>query len=125
MDPERRLFLTLIVLPAILSQQECAWYLGFRLHNIPRLVEAGLVFPLGHPEDNSVKHFALADLERLRADTKKLSRAMDAVQKGWKHKNRNKCSRRPITSGKSSAGRRQQPDQRQDNNDNGASDQHS
>ena len=95
MDPDRKQFLTLTILPAILSQQETAWYLGFRRHNIPRLVEAGVISPLGRPKPNSVKLFALADLERVRTDPKKLSRAVDSVQSGWKTKNRGRAHRRP------------------------------
>jgi hypothetical protein len=95
MDPDRRQFLTLTILPAILSQEETAWYLGFRRHNITRLVEAGIISPLGHPKPNSIKFFALADLERVRTDPKKLSRAVDSVQSGWKAKNRGRADRRP------------------------------
>jgi hypothetical protein len=88
MEPDERQFLTLLILPAILSQRQAAWYLGLKWHNIPRLVESGILSPLGRPKANSLKFFALADLERLRSDPKKLSRAIDSVQNGWKRKNR-------------------------------------
>ncbi len=95
MDPDQRQFLSLIVLPARLSQQEAAWYLGFQLHDISGLVNAGMLHPLGHPKPNSIKYFALADLERLRADVKRLSRGTDAVQVGWQRKN-NRGAKRPT-----------------------------
>jgi hypothetical protein len=87
MDPEEKQFLSLMILPAILSQHQAAIYLGLKWHNIPRLVEAGILTPLGHPKPNSLKFFALADLETLRSDPKKLSRSIDSIQGGWKRKN--------------------------------------
>jgi hypothetical protein len=56
MNSERQGFLTLSGLPpARLDSREAAWYLGFAPHDIPILVNAGLLKPLGHPPANSVE----------------------------------------------------------------------
>ena len=87
MDPEQRQFLTFTVLPACLSAQQTAWYLGFGLHDIRPLVANGILKPLGRPARTSSRFFALVELEQLRTDVKRLSKARDAVQTGWRRKN--------------------------------------
>jgi hypothetical protein len=42
-------FLSWKVVPARLDATQTAWFLGFEPHEIPRLVTAGLLKPLGHP----------------------------------------------------------------------------
>jgi hypothetical protein len=55
MNAERKDFLSVIrVTPARLDARETAWYLGFAAHDIPVLVSAGLLKPLGHPPANAV-----------------------------------------------------------------------
>ena len=73
--------------PARLTQQQAAWYLGFQFHDIPTLVAAGLLKPLGKPVANGQKYFASVELARLRADTKWLARASDAITAHWRRKN--------------------------------------
>lgn len=73
--------------PACLSQQQSAWYLGYKLHNIRILVAAGLLRPLGRPNQTCIKYFALVQLEECRRDAKWLSRATDAIYKAWRLKN--------------------------------------
>ena len=51
-------FLSWKVVPARLDATQAAWFLGFEPHEIPRLVTAGLLKPLGHPDRNSTKFFA-------------------------------------------------------------------
>jgi len=41
-------FLSWKVVPARLDANQAAWFLGFEPHEIPRLVTAGLLKPLGH-----------------------------------------------------------------------------
>lgn len=87
MDQEQRNLLSLRHLPACLSQQESAWYLGYKTHDIRILVAAGLLRPLGHPNQSSIKYFAAVELERCRQDIKWLGRATDAIYKAWRLKN--------------------------------------
>jgi hypothetical protein len=87
MSPEQRLLLTLVVLPGRLSVEQTAWYLGFQPHEIPVLVAAKFLKPLGHPAVSGVKYFATAQLSRLREDQRWLERASDAIVNFWKVKN--------------------------------------
>lgn len=88
MDAQREKFLNLKTSPARLNVQEAAWYLGFAQHDIPVLVSHGLLKPLGHPSDHSMKFFALVTLDELKGDPKWLARATDAMLQHWRGKNR-------------------------------------
>jgi hypothetical protein len=92
MDPEREKFLNLKTPPARLNVQEAAWYLGFAPHDVPILVAAGLLKPLGHPPHTGTKYFATATLEPLRTDLKWLARASDAIVNHWQNKNGRKAT---------------------------------
>lgn len=97
MNPERKDFLSVTrVIPARLDSQEAAWLLGFASHDIPILVNAGLLKPLGNPQTNAVKYFASATLTELRANTKWLSRATDAITRHWRNKNASKGKQRQM-----------------------------
>lgn len=87
MNPERKEFLTLKTLPARLTVEEAAWFLGFSLHDVPILVSAGLLKPLGHPRHNAPKYFATTTLEPLRNDLKWLAKSCDAIVCYWRKKN--------------------------------------
>lgn len=87
MNPERKEFLSVIQLPARVGVEEAAWLLGFAPHDIPVLVSAGLLKPLGHPPASGTKFFATATLQKLRDDDKWLSRASDAIVRHWQKKN--------------------------------------
>src|SRR5436189_6459676 len=84
-------FLSWKVVPARLDASQTAWFLGFEPHEIPMLVAAGLLKPLGNPSRNSMKFFATEILEQLRRDEKWLARASDAIANYWR--NRNACKR--------------------------------
>jgi hypothetical protein len=87
LNQDRKDFLSIRVLPARLNSEEAAWLLGFATHDIPILVRAGLLKPLGHPPPNGVKYFATEHLSKHRSDTNWMSRATDAVIKHWQNKN--------------------------------------
>jgi len=78
-------FLSWKVVPARLDATQAAWFLGFEPHEIPRLVTAGLLKPLGHPARNSTKFFATETLEQFRRDEKWLARASDAIASYWRN----------------------------------------
>jgi hypothetical protein len=83
-------FLSWKVVPARLDATQTAWFLGFEPHEIPRLVTAGLLKPLGHPARNSTKFFATETLEQFRRDEKWLARASDAIASYWRERNAHK-----------------------------------
>ena len=80
-------FLGWKVIPARLDAIRTAWFLGFDPHEIPMLVTAGLLKPLGHPARNSTKFFATETLEQFRRDEKWLARASDAIANYWRDRN--------------------------------------
>lgn len=77
-----------------MDAQEAAWYLGFATHDIPILVRAGLLKPLGHPTTSAIKYFATAILSELQGDTQWLARASDAIVRHWHTKNARKTKTR-------------------------------
>lgn len=87
-------FLSWKVVPARLDATQTAWFLGFNPHEIPLLIAAGLLKPLGHPARNGAKFFATEILEQLRRDEKWLARASDAISAHWR-----KCNARKQKAG--------------------------
>jgi hypothetical protein len=87
MDPQRERFLNLKNVPARLSTEEAAWYLGFAIHDIPVLVARGLLKPLGRPVQSATKYFASVTLAELRNDPHWLARATEALSAHWRAKN--------------------------------------
>jgi hypothetical protein len=85
-------FLGWKIVPARLDATQTAWFLGFEPQEIPMLVAAGLLTPLGHPARNSTKFFATETLEQFRRDEKWLSRASDAIRNYWRERNARKKS---------------------------------
>lgn len=90
MNNERKDLLSLTTLPARLSTDEAANYLGFQRDHIAILVKAGLLKPLGQPKPNCEKYFATVKLMELRQDAQWLSRATAALSQQWKEKNARK-----------------------------------
>lgn len=81
-------------LPARLDADQTARVLGFASHDIPILVHAKLLQPLGKPQPNAVKYFATAELEELRSDQSWLSAATKAVSQHWRVRNERGRSQR-------------------------------
>ena len=100
MNPEARSVLTLALLPARLNAEQAAILLGFSAHDIPTLVTARLLRPLGTARHNTVKYYATVDLLRLREDAKWLAKATEAVSAHWVHKR----SRRGLGGANGAAG---------------------
>ena len=92
-------FLSWKVVPARLDATQAAWFLGFEPQEIPMLVAAGLLKPLGHPARNSTKFFATETLEQFRRDEKWLARASDAICDYWRVRNGRKRIRGRGTQG--------------------------
>jgi len=92
MQQEIERFLNLRHLPANVSAELAAAYLGFAPHEIPILVGKSLLKPLGHPAQNSPKFFLTATLEELRRDEKWFGKARDAIADHWHNKNTRKPS---------------------------------
>ena len=79
--------LTVVRLPARLDSDHTARLLGFQRHDIPLLIQAKLLKPLGKPVPNSPKYFPATAVEELRSDHHWLDAATRAITEYWKHKN--------------------------------------
>jgi len=69
-------------LPGRLTPEQTATLLGFAPHDIPVLVKAKLLRPLGKPLRNACKWFPANEVENLRGSTKWLEAAVKAVSEG-------------------------------------------
>jgi hypothetical protein len=86
-NPQRLQFLNLRNLPARLTAEETAWLLGCGQHDIPILVSAGLLKPLGQPVPNAVKHFATVTVSESKQDAHWQFRATKEIMQHWRKKN--------------------------------------
>ena len=77
-------------LPAMLNMAQTAVLLGLAEHDIPVLVHAGLLQPLGNPPANAVKHFATLQVMELAGEITQLGKIRNAVYEHWRAKNAHK-----------------------------------
>lgn len=80
-------------LPARLNVEQAAALLGCQPHDVPILVRAKLLTPLGKPLPNLTKYFATCVLEELRLDVKWLDAATKAIYSHWRDENFSRRSR--------------------------------
>ena len=100
MKDEQHRFLSLLgQLPARLTVEQAAWVLNCQPHDIPILVTARLLKPLGNPVSNSVKYFATIEVLELAKDRTWPAKVTNAVSQHWKQKNLRKNSGAPIVAG--------------------------
>ena len=98
MRDDQHKFLTLLgQLPARLTAEQAAWVLNCQPHDMPALVNAKLLKPLGNPPPNGIKFFATADLLELAQDRNWLVRISNAICQHWHDKN----ARKKLSSGQS------------------------
>ena len=77
-------------LPGRLNSSETALLLGVQDHDIPVLVAAGLIKPLGRPASNAPKYFASVEIVARTESPSWLSDATRTLAKHWMTKNRRK-----------------------------------
>ena len=80
-------FLNLKIFPARLDSEQAAWLIGCQPHNIPALVAAKQLKPLGNAPPNAVKYFCTAEILELCQDRNWLARVTTAIQNNWARKN--------------------------------------
>jgi hypothetical protein len=68
-------------LPARLTSEQAAEILGFKVHDIPLLVRAGLLKPLGGGPRNSVKYFHGDEVEDLARNRRWLDKATRTISR--------------------------------------------
>jgi hypothetical protein len=73
--------------PARLNVEQVAWVLGCQVHDVPVLMAAKLLKPLGNPPQNGVKFFATTELVELMKERNWLAKVTIAINQHWHRKN--------------------------------------
>jgi hypothetical protein len=73
--------------PARVDSSRTAKLLGVQEHDIPTLVRARLLKPLGNPVPSAPKYFAACEVIRLANDVQWLDKATRALTQYWRGKN--------------------------------------
>jgi len=88
MKEEQNQFLRLLgQLPARLTAEQVALVLNCQSHDVPVLVAARLLKPLGNPPPNSVKFFAATEVLEQAKDRAWLAKVTNALNQHWRLKN--------------------------------------
>ena len=96
MKDDQRQFLSILSrLPARLTVEQTAWVLNCQPHDIPIVVAARLLKPLGNPPANGVKYFATAEVLELTGNTAWLARMTNTIHQHWRTKNSNRPQHSP------------------------------
>lgn len=80
-------------LPARLTAEQSAWALNCQPHDVPILVAARLLKPLGNPSPYNVKFFATSELLEQVEDRTWLAKVTNALNQHWQNKNARKKGR--------------------------------
>src|SRR5438128_625546 len=96
-DEHHRLLTLLGEPPARLTADEAAVLLHCQPHDLPVLVAARLLKPLGNPAPNSTKYFSTNELRNLTKDRAWLVKMTDALSDFWRKKNQQKKSREHLS----------------------------
>ena len=87
-DDQHRFLSLLGEVPARLTVEQTAWVLNCQPHDVPVLVTARLLKPLGNPQPNSVKYFATAEILMVSKNPAWLSKLTVTLSQHWQKKNR-------------------------------------
>ena len=94
MSEDQHQFLSLLgQLPARLTVEQAAWVLNCHAHDLPVLIAARLVKPLGNPPPNGIKFFATAEVLESAKDRHWLMKVTAAINHHWQKKNQGKKGR--------------------------------
>lgn len=77
-------------LPARLNSTEVAVLLGVQDHDVPVLIGAKLLAPLGKPATNAPKYFAAVEIVERAQNSEWLTEATKVLAKYWRRKNQRK-----------------------------------
>ena len=91
MREEQHQFLRLLgQLPARLTAEQAAWLLNCQPQDVPILVAARLLKPLGNPSPYNVKFFAALELLEQVEDRAWLAKVTNALNQHWQRRNARK-----------------------------------
>jgi hypothetical protein len=93
MKDDQHRFLSLMgQLPVRLTAEQAGWVLNCQPHDIPALIHARMLKPLGNPSANGAKYFATADLLETAKDRSWLVKMTTVINQHWQKQNfRKKC----------------------------------
>jgi hypothetical protein len=91
--------------PAFMTKEKVAEALGVAKHNIPPLVRAGLLKPLGHPGRYCVKLFSRDIFAERLSDPVWLDKVAAAIHRHWRITNARKLARLAKLGAKTGEGR--------------------
>ena len=86
-EEQHRILSLMGQLPARLMAEQAVWVLNCQPHDVPVLVAARLLKPLGNPPPNSVKFFAALEVLEQVKDRAWLARVTNALNQHWQRKN--------------------------------------
>ena len=86
-EDQHKFLMLLGQLPARLTAEQAAWVLNCQVHDVPALVAAKLLKPLGNPPANGIKYFATADVLEQIKDRNWLVRVSATICQHWHKKN--------------------------------------
>lgn len=89
-DDQHKFLMLLGRLPARLNVEQTAWVLNCQAHDIPNLVSAKLLKPLGNPPQNGTKYFATKEVLEQTQDEKWLHRVTATISQHWQKRNARK-----------------------------------
>jgi hypothetical protein len=88
MKDDQQKFLALLGKPpARLLAEQAAWVLNCQPHDVPALVAARFLKPLGNPAANGIKFFATSDVLELSNDRDRLAKMTNTITQHWQKKN--------------------------------------
>jgi hypothetical protein len=96
-EDQQRFLAMLGKIPARLVSEQVAWILNCQSHDVPVLVAARLLKPLGNPSVNGVKFFAASDILELSNDRMWLSKMTNSICQHWQKKNSGRQSHVLLT----------------------------
>jgi hypothetical protein len=86
-DDQHRFLSLLGQLPLRLTADQAGWVLNCQAHDIPALINARLLKPLGNPSQNSTKFFATADVLESAKDRSWLVKVTNTICQHWQQQN--------------------------------------
>jgi hypothetical protein len=86
-EDQHKFLMVLGQLPARLTAEQAAWVLNCQPHDIPALMAAKLLKPLGNPPANGIKFFAAVDVLENSKDRQWLVRMSATIYQHWHAKN--------------------------------------
>src|SRR5580698_2004325 len=86
-DDQHRFLSLLGQLPLRLTAEQAGWVLNCQAHDIPALINARLLKPLGTPAQNGAKYFATADVLETAKDRAWLVKMTNTISHHWQRQN--------------------------------------